>query len=86
MASGIPVIVSNMRSLKRLMEETGAGLVFEAGDPSSLARTIVDLYKNPELCDRLGRNGYEAARGLYAWRHDAARLVGLYNELNGKKM
>ena len=86
MASGIPLVVSNMRSFKRLMEETGAGLVFDAGDPSSLARAIVELHRNPELRDRLGRNGYEAARGLYAWRNDAARLVGLYDELNGKKM
>jgi glycosyltransferase involved in cell wall biosynthesis len=86
MTSGIPLVVSNMRSFERLMEETGAGLVFEAGDPSSLARAIVELHRNPELRDRLGRNGYKAARGLYAWRHDAARLVGLYNELNGKKM
>jgi glycosyltransferase involved in cell wall biosynthesis len=85
MISGIPIIVSNMRSLKRLIEETGAGLVFEAGDPSSLARVLVDLYKNPGLRDRLGRNGYEAARGLYAWRNDAARLVSLYDELNGEK-
>lgn len=86
MASGIPVIVSNMRSFKRIMEETGAGTVFDAGDPSSLARAIVELHKNPELRDRLGRNGYEAARGLYAWRNDAERLVGLYDEMNGKKM
>lgn len=86
MTSGIPLVVSNMRSFKRIMEETGAGLVFEAGDSSSLARVLVDLYKNPELRDRLGRNGYKAARGLYAWRNDAVRLVGLYNDLNSKKM
>jgi len=86
MTSGIPLVVSDMRSYKRIMEETGAGLLFQAGDPSSLARVLVDLYRKPELRDRLGRNGYEAARGMYAWRHDAARLVNIYNEFNGKHL
>ncbi len=86
MISGKPVAVSDVRPLKRIIDETGAGLVFKAGDSSSLAAILVELYQKPELADRLGRGGYSAAQGIYSWQHDAARLVGLYDELNGKKM
>jgi len=85
MISGKPVVVSDVRPLKRIVDETGAGLVFNAGDPSSLAAVLVELYQKPELADRLGRNGYSAAQGLYSWRHDAERLIRLYDEMDRSK-
>jgi len=78
MMVGRPVVVSSVLPLKRIVEDTRAGLVFDAGDPASLARTWVRLYRDPALHKRLGQNGWQAARGPYAWRHDAAQLVQLY--------
>jgi glycosyltransferase involved in cell wall biosynthesis len=81
MIAGKPVVVSSVRPLKRIVEETQAGLVFEADNPSSLARALIRLYRDPELCRRLGHNGNQAATGTYAWRHDARRLVRVYRDL-----
>jgi glycosyltransferase involved in cell wall biosynthesis len=84
MLSGRPVVVSDVRPLKRIIEETRAGLVFKAGDPESLAEVLIELYQDPELAAELGNNGRKAATGKYAWRNDARRLVTMYEELIGK--
>jgi glycosyltransferase involved in cell wall biosynthesis len=81
MLAGKPVVVSSVRPLKRIVEETKAGLVFEAGNPSSLARAFIRLYQDAELSERLGHNGRQAATGVYAWRHDAQRLIETYRDL-----
>jgi glycosyltransferase involved in cell wall biosynthesis len=81
MLAGKPVVVSNVRPLRRVIEDTRAGLVFRAGDPESLAQALIRLYKEPGLRCRMGRHGREAATGKYAWQHDAKRLVKLYQML-----
>lgn len=81
MLAGKPVVVSSVRPLQRVVQQTGAGLVFDAGDPSSLAKALVRLYQEPRLQQELGRNGQKAARTSFSWRHDAGRLVGLYEGL-----
>jgi glycosyltransferase involved in cell wall biosynthesis len=81
MLAGKPVIVSDVRPLRRVVSDIESGLVFEAGEPTSLAQAIAELYKHPGLGRRLGQNGRAAAQGEYACRHDAHRLVELYQEL-----
>jgi glycosyltransferase involved in cell wall biosynthesis len=84
MRAGRPVIVSDVRPLKRIIDETQSGLVFRAGDPRSLAKCLLQLHTQPDLCKKLGRNGQQASSGKYAWREDALRLVRLYQELNSR--
>jgi glycosyltransferase involved in cell wall biosynthesis len=81
MIIGKPVIVSDVRPLKRIVEETRSGLVFAADDPSDLARALLELYRAPALGSQLGSNGQRAATGPYCWRHDAQRLIDLYRDL-----
>lgn len=85
MLAGKPVVVSDVRPLRRIVEESQAGLVFEAGNPASLAQALVRLYRNPELAEQLGRNGAQAASGPYAWHHDARRLVEMYRSLQDER-
>jgi glycosyltransferase involved in cell wall biosynthesis len=76
-----PVIVSDVRPLKRIVEETRSGLVFKADDPSSLAEKLAELYDQPVMAQEFGRNGYAAASGPYSWEHDAQKLVDTYRRL-----
>jgi glycosyltransferase involved in cell wall biosynthesis len=77
-----PVVVSSCAPLKRIVEETRAGLVFRANDAAALAHCLIDLHADDNGCvKRFGENGRRAALGPYAWRHDAKRLVDMYREL-----
>ena len=84
MLAGKPVIVSDCAPLKRVVEGTGAGLVHRANDPEDLARALIAMIDASDQ-QRLqwGAAGRAAAQGEYHWRHDAARLVGLYRRLLG---
>jgi len=77
-----PVLVSSCRPLKRIIENTGAGLVFRASDPIDLSSKIEYMYNHPQELQQMGIKGEKAALGKYAWRHDASRLINMYNQLD----
>lgn len=80
MLMGKPVVVSSCGPLRRVVDETGAGLVFEAGDSDSLAEAVLRL-EDAALRERMGEAGRQAAHGEYDWRHDAKRLLSVYTDL-----
>lgn len=76
-----PVLVSDCRPLKRIVQDANCGSVFEASNPDSFAERLIEMYRDRAQLERLGRNGRSAALGKYSWRHDATRLVGIYGGL-----
>lgn len=81
MLMGKPVVVSNCRPLRRVVEETGAGVVFQAGDSRSLAQAIVGL-RDEGLRERLGKMGRRAVLNKYNWRETSKKLLSVYDELD----
>jgi glycosyltransferase involved in cell wall biosynthesis len=79
-----PVLVSDCRPLKRIVDDTKAGVVFKANNSQDCAKKLIYMYQSPELLVKMGENGKNAALGRYAWRHDAARLIKMYAELEHK--
>ena len=47
MSQAKPVIVSDAKPLKRIVEETGAGLVFNSYDQVSFAEQVLKIYADP---------------------------------------
>lgn len=81
MAMGKPVIVSSAKPLKRIVEETGAGLVYSSGDAEALAEAVIRIYRDNELATKLGEAGKKAAKQRYNWEAEAEKLVSLYQNL-----
>ncbi|MBI9079245.1 MAG: glycosyltransferase family 4 protein [Pseudodesulfovibrio sp.] len=79
-----PILVSDCRPLKRIVEETDSGFVFRANDPADFSNQLAFIHANEELAHSKAENGYKAALGPLAWKHDANRLVTLYKELDGQ--
>ena len=82
MLASRPVIVSNCRPLARIIEETGAGLVFESGNVSELAGKIAELAGNPGLREEMGTRGRAAAATKYNWKAEGRKLVALYEKIS----
>ena len=78
---GKPVVVSDCPPLKRIVESSRSGLVFEAGNPVALGAALSKL-ADEELRKELGANGREAVRQIYNWQKDARKLIHLYQELD----
>ena len=79
-----PVVVSDCRPLKRIVNDADAGLVFKAGDSEDFARVVLQL-RTEELRRELGMHGYQAVIKRYNWKNDGSRLVELYKNLELEK-
>lgn len=82
MATGRPVLVSDVAPLKRIVETSNNGLVFKAEDSKELAQKMEAMY-NTEKLTEYSLNGRRAVEQKFNWEHDKYRLVNMYNELLG---
>ncbi|MFQ5647014.1 MAG: glycosyltransferase family 4 protein [bacterium] len=73
-----PIIASSCAPLIRIVNETGCGLVFQAGSARDLADRILAIYRDS---DNYGKNGRKAVEEKYNWEVDGRSLVRLYNSL-----
>lgn len=79
MGARLPVIASDVPPMRRVLHETGAGLLSAAGDPRSLADALVEFFSlTREERAQLGERGHVAVAELYNWNHDAQRLVAAF--------
>ncbi|HET6987656.1 MAG TPA: glycosyltransferase, partial [Kribbella sp.] len=82
--AGLPVVVSDMPSMKEFVDHTRIGEVFVAEDARDLAakvRTVLgdlDVYR-----ERVAHPEYQQE---VSWSGQAAKLRGLYGELAGRKL
>ena len=85
MMSGRPLLVSSSDPLKRLVDATSSGLVFEANNSEDFASKILHLYNDKDLGDLLGANGKKAtAEGSLNWDDEQVTFVNFYQRiLNG---
>ena len=74
MAAGLPVLGSDAAPVARILAETGAGLVFPAGDAAGLARAARRML-DPAARLRMGLAGRAAVRARYNWEADSAVLL-----------
>lgn len=69
MAFGKPLVSANLAPIRRIVEETKSGLIFEDYTPECLAEVLLQL-KDQELRLRIGENGRRAVRKIYHWERD----------------
>lgn len=74
MKARIPVIVSDVRPAKRVVEGAGCGLAYKDTDENDLAEKIISL-KDESLRQSMGKNGYRAIEEKYNWNMDSATLL-----------
>ena len=60
------------------------GLIIPPNDPDALAAAILKLYRDRELCARLGAAGRQRAVENFTWEHFGARLQEAWRTATGK--
>ncbi|HNQ49907.1 MAG TPA: glycosyltransferase [Candidatus Omnitrophota bacterium] len=82
MASGIPVIASDIGGTRELVEDRKTGLLFPCGDASKLAECMERFIENPGEAGRMGANGRRMIKGLEL-DTQVGRILETYAEITG---
>ena len=80
MASGTPVIASNVGDLKYVVAPEQTGLLFFPGNAAILTRAIARMVNEPEWCAKLGRSARTRVEELFTWDDVAGQLSEFYLE------
>ncbi|MCL5994965.1 MAG: glycosyltransferase family 4 protein [Chloroflexi bacterium] len=87
MAAGLPVVAAldPLGDAPRLIAEAKAGYSVSPEDPQALAGVLLDLYRDPALCRRLGENGRRYAELHLSPAAVAEQYEGLFKSALSKK-
>ena len=81
MASGLPVIVSNLPGVRTLVEEGVNGFKVPVNDPQTLAQRIRELMEDKSLCSNMGQKSREKVLESYAWDKAISRIERVYQDI-----
>lgn len=81
MAAGLPVISSDIKLWKEIIDEAECGICVNPLEPKEIAKAIDYIIDNPKEAERLGQNGKKAVLKKYNWENESIKLRTLYKEL-----
>jgi len=76
-----PVIVSDVKPLKRIVSETGCGLVFRAGNHEELAERLLEAINDASKRKEMGEKGRRAVETRYNWDTEQKKLLLIYEKI-----
>jgi phosphatidylinositol alpha-mannosyltransferase len=77
MATGTPVVASDLEAFRRVLEDGRAGVLVPVADPAALAAALALLLDDPERRKALAEVGRETVE-QYDWSVVTARIVEVY--------
>jgi phosphatidylinositol alpha-mannosyltransferase len=84
MSSGVPVLASNIRGYRQVVDHRKNGYLVKPKDPKAIADGILDILKDPVLRKDMIENGLETAQ-KYDWKIVAKTVVDFYEKTIDEK-
>ena len=67
MLSGTPTVVSDVGGLNEIIEHGITGMKSYAGNPNSIADSVLELLFDPQLCNNISKNAKAKVKSSYNW-------------------
>ena len=77
MASGVPVVASDVGQVAEVLTDESAGSLCPAGDPGAMADACLALLEDPGAHAAKARRGPEIVAARYTWDGNARRILAL---------
>ena len=81
MMAGLPVICTDFKVWKEIIEKEKCGICVNPTDKDEIKNAIQYLLTNPEVACWMGRNGRKAIENKYNWETQVPILIDFYNNL-----
>lgn len=82
MREGVPVVVPEFAlEIRRIVNETKAGILVDVTDPADIAAAILRLLTDCTLAETMGRDGRKAIEENYNWAADERRLLDVFERV-----
>lgn len=85
MASGLPVVATNVGGISEAVENGVTGRLIKPGDGEELARAVIEILGEPERARAMGRAGRRRVEEDFAAERCAGAVLGLYERLLEEK-
>lgn len=85
MASGTPVIASNVGGIKDVVRDGFSGLLVPQRNPQAIADKVLTLAKDQDLREQLIQNALELVRADYSWEQSGRNFLKIYQQCIEKK-
>jgi glycosyltransferase involved in cell wall biosynthesis len=79
MATGLPVVSTNIGGIPEMVVENETGFLVRTGDAAAMADAIEAVINDRSSAARLGQSGYERARRLFSIEKNVRELCALLN-------
>jgi len=81
MALGMPVIISNFRLYREVVQASACGICVNPENPEEIAYAIRWLLDHPHEAAAMGKNGQAAVIEKYSWDKEGQKLLAFYKDL-----
>ena len=81
MSASLPVIVSDFPLWRRIVDNSGCGLLVDPLDPGAIADAMKWILDHPVEAEAMGQRGRQAVEKHYNWETEAGKLTTLYKKL-----
>ena len=78
--AGTPLLVSNRKIIKEIVENNNIGKVIETHNLKEIATCISSIFKNEEQYNKWAKNLVKTAE-IYNWENESEHLKNIYNNL-----
>ncbi len=75
MAMGVPIVASELPSLREILVSGENALLVPPGDPQALAGALIELKNNPELGRKIAEKAYRDVIEKYTWETRAKNII-----------
>jgi len=81
MAAGLPVISSDIKLWKEIIDEAKCGICVNPLEPKEIADAVEYIMTHPKEAELMGQNGKKAVLEKYNWGVEEKKLFEVYEEL-----
>jgi glycosyltransferase involved in cell wall biosynthesis len=85
-AMGKPIVATDLGQLKTLFQEKHNALILEHNSYESIIDRILELYRNPDLAQRIALQARQDAVEKHSWERNVEKVIDLYKMIIDQKI